>query len=89
MKNKQFKKSIDNVQKLNEESKNLSDFVWFTDDSGEEEELEPGPSNQEVPTFANPFGVTTTKPKILSSQTFFSWLMKSKLPTNKIKIRLK
>ena len=89
MKNKQFKKSIDNVQKLNEESKNLSDFVWFTDDSGEEEELEPGPSNQEVPTFANPFEVTTTKPKILSSQTFFSWLMKSKLPTNKINIRLK
>ena len=69
MRKKQFKKTNEKVKNLNE--KNLPEFVWFTDDSGEEGELEPGPSNQKIPTFANPFGVTTSKPKLLSSQTFF------------------
>ena len=90
IKNKNFKKYTEGVQEKFQSfnDKKLSEFVWFSDDLVDEE-VETQKTNPMAPIFANPFGITTTKPKIFSSETFFSWLMKSKLPSNKIKIRLK
>ena len=87
---KHFKKASqgfhDKVKRLNE--KNLSDYVWFSDDSFEDDPDEGNDNAYAPPTHNNPLGVTTRKPKIYSSDTFFNWLNRSKLPSNKIKIRL-
>ena len=72
-----MKSNIESLQKIGErlqnkflkKEKNLSEFVWFTDNF-EDEEITTQQHNPLAPVFTNPFGVTTSKPRIFSSTTF-------------------